>query len=681
MRKATKSLLLVAVAAFGLGACSDDVTVVEPQPPEPPPPEDAELTIQSVEDFQGDNVDPDNVSGKIVVVYNVESGDQDVSEVQLVIDGETQTCQTLSGNVSASVAGSGQSQQAAPVECILNTAAGAAQCTGDPLEPAFDNGEHTIGGQLVLADGTTIQATNTVTLNFNNDNTVLVEQMGGQGVANLATGDVYWGGEDITFAACPIVYDAGVEVGSVTLTVMDVDLASPQLLDLVPGTGTATSVTVSAAPFTATAAAEADNDGVEDPAGDVGQRVTVTSLRADDGARIDFTPQPVENQFDFTGPMVAAGAEVQIDNATITQDLYSSGAFSVSNVTDGGVGFDAGATLVTITDAGAPADTVTEDAEAVADLSEDDELVDGDANGVDAYAAEVSEVFDRLGNPRTVDVDAGTAGNQPATSANPFGVDMTAPTISNEEPTTDGIILNDTGLGFEAVDPDLASGDPGAGVDRTGCPVDATVDNCTNITAATDETTPTVLNVNDLGDNDGSTFEVALGALADGAYVVTADVPDLAINPANVANPTFDFVLDRTAPTVNIVDPPPGNVTSSNASLTFVIEGNASDANDLSALTVSVTLVGADDVCGTADDVALTEGSGPGEVDDQSRSIDVSAGGTISFTENFQIFNTGDGSDQDVCFLTTGEDNALDRTESANPNVNTQIVRTDIDWQ
>lgn len=645
MRKATKNLVLAAAAAFALSACSDDVTVVEP-PPSPPPGGDdpAELSVKSIESTTGENLDPDDLSGNVVVVLNVESGDQQISEIQLTVDETTRTCQSLGG--SALLAGDAEgAQQAAEIECVLNTAAAAGECTGEPVAPAFANGEHTLGAQLVLADGGTVSATNEIAVTFNNENRLQVARSGGQGIVNAQNGTRYWGGEDMEFAACPVVFQGDVSVGSITF--MGDNGGGTQEVDLGAGAGAA--VTDAEAPFVFTAAAE-DNDGVEDADGSP-HTFTVQSVTSSEGEPITFpgsVDQP-ELHLDFTGPVLDANEAIQIDGADVVAGThYSAGDFGISNVVDGGVGFDAASTVFTVVDAASTTDTIAAAAAGVADLPEDDAALDGDANAADAYEAQVSAVADALGNQ--------TAG---AITSAEFGVDVTAPELSGEAPGDAGVVLNDGLAQLAAVDPDLASGDPGSGVDAAG------------ITAETDEDTPTSLTVAAAA---GDTFTADISVLDDGAYVVTATVPDQATVP-NVSETSFDFILDRTAPSVNIVNPPPGTVTTSNSNATFTIAGDASDANGLSSLVATVATEGADLTCGTADDVLLDPDAG--EVNQNEVDITESAD---DFSVDFQIANPG-ASTVTYCFRVTGQDTAVDRYGEAAPNTGSQGATTDVTWQ
>lgn len=660
MKKVTRLLLVASVAAMGVvgfSACADDITQVETPPPPPPPPEDAELTIKSVENFQGENVNPDDVSGDIVVVFNVESGDRTIDEIQLVIDGVAQTCQTVSGSGSVSAQASGAAQAQQEVECVLATASIAGECTGEQVSPAFDNGERTIGGNLVLTDGTSVGASNEVTLNFNNDNFVLLTREGGQGVLEPVSDNRFFGGEDITFNVCPVFFD-GTVVETVTLQGTDLGGDAGNAVDLGGGFGAA--VTTSS-PFVFTAALADNQDAVEDPATGLGHDIDIVTMETAEGENLSETAT-MSLFLDFTGPEGQSGdEEVLIDGASAIDAHYSAGGFSLTGVSDAGVGVDFAATVFDVVDAADFSDVLFGDAAGIEDVDEDD---------LDAYHAIVETVVDRLGNGTTVDADgdADLDTEAPAQTVVDWGVDKTAPETSGEAPATAGIVLNDVAVEFSAADPDLASGDPGSGVDEGSATAADEDDNALPI----------------MGDGSGN-FTIDITAMADGAHVVTADVPDFAVFTANVGMTEFDFILDTTAPEFGALDPvPSGSAGTDATSIIQRIGGTITDANAIASAVISVfadgtdaTGAGGDDTCTTGDYLLSVSA---GEID--RNEVDVATDtNNIDFEEAFQISEPTSASvTVTYCFIIEAEDEALDRNEDPNPNTSSLSTQADVTW-
>lgn len=632
MRKVTRLLAAAVVGAFGLTACSDNVVLPPPEPP-PPPSQDAEMTIQAVRDADGDPVDPEAVEGRIIVIYNVDGGGQQISQIEVMVDGNPQSCQTVG---ASQISAGGESAASAPVECIVNTSAISGECTGEQISPAFSNGEHGIGGRLTLADGSTVSATNALTLNFANENRVELVREGGNEAVN--NGERYFGGEDMTWHACPVVYDGDVTVGTVEVT----PSAAGTLVAFDGGN-------MATGPFSFLAVA-ADNAGVEDAAGSP-HTIDVTDVVSDEGENLlglfPTLGQDVRH-LDFTPPADPVAGDLQIDGAAITMDYYSAGAFSVAAV-DNGAGVDVDATVFTVADAGT-GDPVVEGAAGIEDLEE---------ALPDAYLLQVSSVADRVGNVNALD---------PAVeNATTFGKDATPADISAELPATAGIILNDVAVQLDAVDPDLDNAnatDPGSGV--------------ATVSAETDEDPPTALTVTNPA---GDTYEADISVLADGAYVVSVTVEDGAVLTANPSSTMFDFVLDTTDPTLDITTFPQGGNTAA-TSAQFTIGGEVTDENGLSAVTLTVRVDGADangGGDGTCQDTDYELDPDAGEIDQNNLDITASAD---SFSETFVVERpAAPVNPVKYCFFVNADDNALDRNGDAAPNQGAIQTNADVSWQ
>lgn len=697
MRKVTERLLVACVAALAVGACQDSVTVVEPPPPPPPPSgPDATVTIQGLRSIPANQpVPPTDVNGQINVVLNVEEGDNTVTEIALLMDGEPLSCQGISA--AAGPAGAPRLSGAAAdvVECFLDTAAGAQECLGEQLDPAFENGAHTLGARITLDDGTTRDATNTQQITLTNTSQILLAHIGGgQGVTGPpgAAGQVYWGGPSdldgdgtddnvVEFGVCPISYEGSV-VSSIQL--QGLSAGGPVNADL--GNGPGGVVTLSSAPFVVGAHSD-DNAGVEDPATPgAGHEIAVLGTIIADGVNVtaEFgTTTPTAGAFagtpvaaliddffmDFTAPVVAAG-EIQLDGASIITDThYSAGDFGLAGVTDGGVGVAFGTnTTLNVNECGTGTQVGVSgatpdfaDVTTVDDLTEDDAVVDADANALDCYEGDVTALADLLGNP--TDLSA-----TPIPVSTNFGVDRTAPDLDNfmPDPPDGTVILNDVAVDFDAADPDLESGDAGSGVNSAAVTAEDEDGNALTVTPGT-----------------APTFSVDITTLAQGPNTVTVEAPDNAVSP-NVATADIAFDLDTQAPSFGALNPVPGGSAGTAAtSIIQSIGGTITDAHPIVVATISVFADGSD-ASGAGGDGTCTTGDylldvDAGEIDQNQ--VDISGTENIAFDESFEIFEPSSASVVvTYCFIIEAEDGAVDRTGAAAPNQASLSTQASVNW-
>ncbi len=711
MRKVTKRLLTACVAALALGACQDSVTVVQPDPPPPPPPPpaiDATVSILGLRAIPGPgSVNPTNVAGDINVALNVEEGDNTVTQIDLLFNGTPLGCTQIGTNrvpgqsqgVSFSAAAG-----ADEVECFWNTDDVVGACVGAQLPPAFPNGAHTLGARITLSDGTTRTASNAQSVTLNNSSFIMLAPIipASQPVIG-ANGRPYVGGPTdlVSVAACPVSY-SGTTVGSLGIGgyttsgsgdadlgsgpgLVHQDAATPFVFNLNPAANGSGGAMVE--DFPAGAGHNFGNDGSTGCAG--GTAVCFGSVFNSAGLNVssEFTYGSLLGVYaDYVGPTIAAGAFIQIGGAANNFGHYSAGAFSLSAaVTDAGVGFASGSTTFNVNDvAGGVA---VAGATAIADLTEDDNVVNADANGFDAYEVEVVLVADLLANASTPADLANIVPNPDG----PFGVDKNAPVISNLLPATDPAdspvtVLNDVSFMFDQADPALASGDAGSGINFAGC--NAAIDGvpCTFITA-TDESgntyevdDPAAIGATmtvDIADAGGG---ASAGPLADGLHTVTISTRDLA-TPANVATDNYTIILDTTAPVFGALNPAPvGSGGTSASAIVMTIGGSISDANIVTLAQLDVFDAGADATCATGDDVLLGVGSGPNQVD--VNSIDLTNGtNSITFNQSFTIQQPSTAAvTSNYCFIITAEDEAVDKTGAANPNMNALPTIVQVVW-
>ena len=699
MRKVTKGLLGAGFAALVMSACQDSVSIVQPAPPPPPPPPatvEASVTIQGLRTIPGNApVNPTMVMNDINVVLNVDEGTETVTQVDLLLDGVAIGCQQTAGNVAP---GEGVSLSAASdvIECFFDSDAVAGTCVGDQLAAAIDNGDYTLGARITTSESLTRDASNDQAITIGNSDFIVVAH--NQGQAIVSGGVTYFGGpEDLdgdgtddnvnSFAACPVSYN-GTVVASMGLQATN-GFTAP--LDL--GSGLGVTDTDTSTPFV-WVVDSGDNSVVEDDVNTngltAGQTVSTAGIILDENA-LNVTAQFAGTSmgplfFDFLAPQPNTGgvSEVTLDGGSFAASTwYSAGDFGLSFVAENGVGwsFGNGASV----DVGDCSDADNNDADpstgfvtvvagamAMSDHPEDDWELGGDgfagadAGGLDCYQAELQALADDLGNAFDLTGLATTI-----QSLNDYGADFTEPAeddvlpamdvVLNPSATSDGYlcaVLGDCTVMYDATDPDLASGDPGSGVDAA------------SITADDEGGAALVVDITGFP----PTVSVDISGLGDGPHVVTNDVPDFATT-ANVHSFDIPFTLDDTAPTHGALNPAPVGAPGGTQAVAIVmtIGGTINDANLIDTADLSVYDAGVDVTCGTADDVLLSVGSAAGEVD--RNGIDLTDGtNSIAFNETFTVQGPAAASrpvTQRVCFRISAEDEAVlkDLTDTGNSSI------------
>jgi len=431
------------------------------------------------------------------------------------------------------------------------------------------------------------------------------------------------------------------------------------------------------------------------------------------------------------------------DYGFVSAPLYSGGGTSLDGLEDEGVGGTYGVTVTNgafdCTDSPcdfADADNQTLILDNVLDvgvLDEDDVCPDDettedsnaapfqdhctgdapDAGGIDAYYLVPTMVADLLGN---------ALGDGPGDEgifdqfddSDEFGIDFTSPNTDDAAGGTTfqpddgvaGFVWNpvDPVSGdietfmFEAVDPDLASGDAGSRVANRDCAVTAgngcdfvTTDweapggtdffpRCNETDGSGDTTGDGNVDTATIG---GEMYECSAGLLPDSAYSVTTDIFDQAIKVANLTTVTQTVIIDTTVPMVQPFSPLPPGVVQANAAIQLDIGGSVSDLSGLSSAVMQIAIdTTAAAACGDPlliPDNLVPEGSGPGEVDDNTQDVTSTAS---SFLASFVIqLPAVRPVTIKYCYVLTAEDNGLEKDGSANPNVSTQFASTVVDWQ
>lgn len=276
----------------------------------------------------------------------------------------------------------------------------------------------------------------------------------------------------------------------------------------------------------------------------------------------------------------------------------------------------------------------------------------------------------------------GTAGPQALVAripgATPDSVLFTAEAadvISNVLPastTTDFVFRGDSTATGRLVTFDVAS--VGSGLDSVRAEYVSlnSIDN--TLSVQPDRTSPGTKTVDPNNEDDG---DANPADVSDGSKVLRITTIQ---NGGDSIAAAYRYTLDTTEPTVQPGNVPPSDIDTEAAFLTLTVEGSIFDANDLIEATVGVFAPGGDGTCGTADDVPLDEGTGDGEVDDQSQSV---LSDPNPFSVDFTIQNPNDEQESDrlYCFNVTAVDEALENTGAPDGNTAEVVVaETVVTW-
>ena len=671
--------------------------------------ENATLSIGDITNQAGNPVNVSNVAGQINVTVNVEKADEDVDQVSLLVDGQVVSTQDFA---SASEQASEVSGQSSVEDVVFNfrtdrlegSAPGSVitadnvTLDGDVKRAQFDNSDHTISAQLTTSGGAVRSATNSQTLDFNNQNLAITAHLsGGQGVVEPGSGARYWGGEDIQVSVTPIIFDGGLSAGSVTISTN----AGGQTAS---GNGTivldANPVTSPPFVFDILAADNAggieDAQGAPDGLGGNGSDFDVADIRDADGAAVlgQFNTSDLNDFFlDFDAP--DQGGSVEFAGVTTTVpggSVYYSGfqgtgtvPIILPGVSDDGVGgtFSSPSDnfTVDIIDGSTPSSATTLQSDVSATWMLPEQAPSGSGGATDQFA-HVTDLADNLGNGVTF---AG-GGLTVTTPVGDFGIDQTAVAETNQLPASatgaspTGFVFNADGsaagvLSVDLADPMLANGETPSGL-NTGSVMVTVEDQSGNVLAGPAAAT----------NPSGSTWTDGgiVSGLSDGpqfAFIAHTDNAE----PANGDSQAWTYIKDTTAPTFGALSPVPSSTSTGATSVILDIGGTISDANEIVTSNVTVRVDGTDATgagsngsCETGDYLLDTA---TGEID--RNQVDITSGSSsIDFDESFEIsdpFPMGSGTVQ-YCFFVNAEDEALDNTGAAAPNVGAIQTSAQVNW-
>lgn len=680
---------VTAANVSGAQTASTGVAVEEIQP--------ADISIASIEEDDGDPIDPSDVSGRILVTVNVEENDQEIDAVQVLFNDQVAAEQTFtSANIAATKTVEAQGE-VAQLEFSINTARAAGALDGNPSQAEFENGLKTVTARAQLAE--TDQAPTAEfneQLAFDNTDLIVISRFeGGNDAVQDDEGLPYVGGTDVTYAVTPILF-SGITVGSITVSSTSdagphADIDSDPMND-------AEEVTLDETPFRFTIVAD-QNDGldgapaVEDDPDPSEDGHTFSTIEVRDGDNVNVTPSFVRpdggDRLDFTAPTLAD--PLAIFNTAFGADFGVPGSdefwvgtptnvWDLPNASDDGVGGVTPNVAVTTT----AGDTVG---------TEQSNLGELDESEFD-YIGGVVAAEDALGNRAVNDGDVADVGGP-----NGFAIDKGSPEVEDALPEA-GLVLNgeadddDHNLVFDVSDPDLADNTAGAGPNTAAV---LAVRTRPSGVADTVEAFPDVsggeLNYDVFGDfNPPGTGN---SSNPDGEYVVTTITDDAAnfnaptlgavVAAFNVAVHTFEFLMDTSPPSFGALDPSPTSTNTGATSAIKDIGGTISDLSTISQAEITVRADGTDaqgsGSNGTCEPGDYTLSAGAGEVDQNQ--VDVTNGtNSIDFSESFEIsdpFPSGSGT-VTYCFFVDAEDSASDNDGTAEHNVGSVQTSADITW-
>ncbi|WP_428275811.1 hypothetical protein [Candidatus Palauibacter sp.] len=643
------------------------------------------MTIFGLRDPNDRNtsVDPSSVSGAVSVLLDVQYNDETVTGVDLMLGDNVISCRGASSDANQAIAGLVDSGGAVEIDCYLNTAAVTGECMGEQMDPAYANGDYALGARITTSDGTTRESLATQNVTLKNSGHVVVAHSAGASSVVKTGANIFGGpsgeGNMNAFHVCPVSY-AGTDVGMVSLRALSTgaEKAEPHQ----PATSLSFKAPTKAEKFNGKAADRegpftwdvnsAWNSAVED-AGPGGREhwvfaaETITDADGLDASEEFATENPYgPYYFDFKAP---TAGPIHINKKAVEADLHysASAGIALTGMMDAGSGWDATSITIAVGDCSNPANLPYNSAKktpnrmttpfvaAYADVSSVSELAEEDAmraaagqtdnNGLDCYVAELTAFADKLGN-------AWKGGGDPATwmQTPNFGVDKTAPVLSDIEPESGMVFKALPMMEFEVDNPDLESGDDGT---KVGGKVTRRVGtkNVEVGSVAIEDRNGTVTL-----DGDNAYFKTAAGEASNGAKTVTVTVSDGA-TPANTASYSLSFGYDTKAPTVSISKSQSDIGQTGASSVTVSVAGTISDASEIESAALRLLLGDDVNTCAAITDTLPDNRTTGGD----KRNLE-NGTNSIAFDESFVIKRpegTGAGPET-YCFRLDVEDASVE---------------------
>jgi len=611
-----------------------------------------------------------SVAGNVSVILDVQPNDEVVTAIALTLGDHVVQCRGTSSDMSP-VAGIAASGGQVAVECFLDTDAVSGACVGLQLDPAYPNGDYSLGAFLTTDEGETRTTLATLPITLKNSGFVIIAHEAGERsvVSETTKGLTFYGGPPVDgnvnlFHACPVSY-GGTTVGSMQLGSIHTSTSRPPvatvpqpaegegLLSFRRADGAPHDPVDREAPFTweIGTASWTGNTAVENRPGWTeywienrglianadGLDVTAEFRHDTDGDGTVETAKAGPFHFDFSAPRINypegfASSEIVVsspgfaagggrgDRRISDGDYFSDGEgwggparLIVSNV--GEYGVDGRNEVIAVGDCSIPANT--------------------DARASTAFVA----AFDDVRNISELPEDdaVGPAGGD-------LSDDGGLECYFAELQALEDALGNSTWLGEDDASHRVQSG--GAfGVDRTGPEVDRLTPDEPGVVVSTNEFTFEAEDPELATDEDGSGFNALrfqrfingawerrydiLGVYAgpapvqgavdvfmnihrleDGPHAVRAIVGDNAL-PFNYSLANFEFIRDTKAPTFALGSSPGSiSVGSKVDAVTVTVSGSITDANVIDEALLSIyTNNGSRDICAGADaaDTKLSE--------------------------------------------------------------------------
>jgi hypothetical protein len=624
---------------------------------------------------------PSPLSDTVSITVNVDPKDETPTLLELVFideDGQESVMDAQVFSSAPEAAAAADDDPEAAVQQItfnVNTLEGEVDEETGLFHPALINGDYIVMARLftVQSGETAPSAQQTRTTRVENDNHAIIQHRsdlsqaaGARTAVEPGAGVRYWGGGDLVFQVIPRLY-SGQKAGQVNVTIASNaggTTATPDATQLNEG------------PYLFTIEYDhEDNFGeVEDlPNVGDGHTITVDQVRDVEGGLTGVSGQSVTLRIDMTPPTLDPNSEIVIDNdPAVAPDgsgdqYFSSGSLRLNPAADDlgvGVSPTAGYSFLALFEEEELEDPVSS-------IGEDVFTEAGDLQ----WQVAVNWIEDRVGNRVLVeDIEANVDGEG---VSEPFNVDKSAPEFSNVLPESDETFIFSGGGGvlFTALDPELADGSDGSGVDAAGVEV-----HLLNVDED-DDAEFDAADIDDLGDGDFS-FDIQDNNVGDGLYELTMIAPDMAIVP-NVGEAGVTFILDTTPPVVDLTDTPSNRATAAQSSL-FTIAGIISDLNGVDAeqSRIEIRLPANNDPAASTCGTVATQGDL--YTDDFEDLIDADEAEIgEEFSETFRAFNPDTGGAEVTyryCIWVIGVDVALDNEGNADGNTAHVLTQFDITW-
>ncbi|MDF4221867.1 Ig-like domain-containing protein [Maribacter sp. M208] len=549
---------------------------------------DVDATIDITTPIEGDDI-VNAAEDNDVTISGTTTGVEDGQTVTVTFSDGTNTVTT-----TATVTGNAWTAADADISGLTNgTITVTADVTDVAGNPATDNDPVTLENSVPTIDITTpIEGDNIVNASEDNDVTIsgtTTDVEDNQTVTvtfsdgtNTVTTTATVTGNAWTAADADI---SGLTNGSITVTADVTDVAGNPATDNDPVTLDNTLPTIDIT-------TPIEGDDVVNAAEDGDVTISGTTTDVEDGQTVNVT--------------FSDGTNTVITTATVTGNTWTAADADISGLINGTITVTADVTDV----AGNPAtdnDPVTLEnsvptidittpieGDNVVNASEDNDVtISGTTTGVEdnqivtvtfsdgtntvtttatvsgnTWTATDADISGLTNGTITVTADVTDVALNPATDNDPITLDNTLPTIDITTPIEGDNIVN-------------ASEDKNVTISGTT----TDVEDGQTVTVTFSDGTNTVTTTATVTGNAWTAADADLSGLNNGAITVTADVTDVALNPATDNDPV---TLDNTLPTINITTPIEGdNIVNASEDKNVTISGTTTDVEDGQTVTVT----------------------------------------------------------------------------------------------